>query len=171
MHGHRQLSAHTHLTLELVRITAYPSGLPVQLALTATGRPARRALHQTRPLTDLAVPSARWSSLNVWAGTADLAVADPYLAPPGSAGHRHRDLHLPQRAAVLAARPATGTDGDPDRRAAADRVTRQHDHREPGGDRTSIDTPPHLIHDSGHRPDGRLIPRSSGDLAISRATS
>ena len=82
MHGHRLLSAHTHLTLELTRITAYPSGLAVQLALTATGRPARRALHQTRPLTDPADPSARWSYLDVWAGTDYLAVADPYLPRP-----------------------------------------------------------------------------------------
>ncbi len=82
VHGRRLLTVRTHLTLELVRITAYPCGLALQLALTATGRPARRALHQTRPLTDPADPSAQWSYLDVWAGTDDLAVADPYFPRP-----------------------------------------------------------------------------------------
>ena len=81
-HDRLLLTESAHMTLELLRITAYPSGLAVQLALTATGRPARRAWHETRPLTDPADPSARWSYLDVWAGTDELTVADPYLHRP-----------------------------------------------------------------------------------------
>ncbi|MGV9869733.1 serine/threonine protein kinase [Rhodococcus koreensis] len=82
VHGRRLLTADTHLTLQLVHITAYPCGLALQLALSATDRPARRAVHETRPLTDPADPSARWSYLDVWAGTDDLSVADPYFSRP-----------------------------------------------------------------------------------------
>ncbi len=82
VHGRLQLSADTHLTLNLSRIIAYPSGLAVHLTLTATGHPAERAQHETRPLTDPADPSAQWSYLDVWAGTDYLAVADPYLHHP-----------------------------------------------------------------------------------------
>ncbi|MER2087725.1 hypothetical protein ACH49M_32290 [Rhodococcus qingshengii] len=39
-------------------------------------------MHQTRPLTDPADPSAQWSYLDVWAGTDDLTVADPYFPRP-----------------------------------------------------------------------------------------
>jgi hypothetical protein len=76
------LAADTQLTLDLLRVVAYPSGLAVHLTLTATGRPAERARHETRPLTDPADPAAHWSYLDVWAGTDDLAVADPYLHRP-----------------------------------------------------------------------------------------
>ncbi|WP_198602248.1 hypothetical protein [Rhodococcus opacus] len=38
------------MTLDLLRVVAYPSGLAV--TLTATGCPAERARHETRPLTD-----------------------------------------------------------------------------------------------------------------------
>ncbi|MGV9869383.1 serine/threonine protein kinase [Rhodococcus koreensis] len=90
VHGHRVLAADTHLTLELGRIVAFDSGLAVYLALTATGIPAERARHETRTLTDPADRSARWSYLEVWAGTDRIAVADPYLARPdlraGTAG-------------------------------------------------------------------------------------
>ena len=47
VHDRLPLTGNTDLNLELVRITSYPSGLAVQLALTATGRPARRAWHET----------------------------------------------------------------------------------------------------------------------------
>lgn len=39
VHRRRPLAAQTHLTLELVRITAFDSGLSVHLTLTANGRP------------------------------------------------------------------------------------------------------------------------------------
>ncbi|MFF2115584.1 hypothetical protein ACFVWH_45805, partial [Rhodococcus koreensis] len=63
VHGRLQLSADTHLTLNLSRIIAYPSGLAVHLTLTATGHPAERAQHETRPLTDPAdeVPPGKWT--------------------------------------------------------------------------------------------------------------
>ncbi|MGW5152988.1 serine/threonine protein kinase [Rhodococcus koreensis] len=84
------MAADTHLTLELGRIVAFDSGLAVYLALTATGIPAERARHETRTLTDPADRSARWSYLEVCAGTDRIAVADPYLARPdlraGTAG-------------------------------------------------------------------------------------
>lgn len=82
MHDHRVLAADPHVTLELGRIVAFGSGLAVYLALTATGIPAQRARHETRTLTDTADRSARWSYLDVWAGTDRIAVADPYLARP-----------------------------------------------------------------------------------------
>ncbi|MDF3313016.1 hypothetical protein P3H15_49775 [Rhodococcus sp. T2V] len=77
------LTAHPHLTLDLTRIVAYESGRAVHLALTATAGPARRAHHQTRPLTDPQDASAQWSYLDVWLGTIDhVAVADPFLPRP-----------------------------------------------------------------------------------------
>ncbi|UZG55272.1 serine/threonine protein kinase [Rhodococcus opacus] len=82
MHGHRGLAANPQVTLELGRIVAFDSGLAVYLALTATGIPAERARHETRTLTDPADRSARWSYLDVWAGTDRIAVADPYLTRP-----------------------------------------------------------------------------------------
>ena len=47
----------------------------------------------------------------------------------------------------------------------------RRDHREPGGGHTSVDALPHLIHNSGHWPEVRLVPRNSGYRAISPATS
>ncbi|MDF3311586.1 serine/threonine protein kinase [Rhodococcus sp. T2V] len=82
VHGRRLLSADAHLTLDLLRIVAYPSGLAVHLTLTATGQRAEQARHETRPLTNPADPSAQWSYLDVWAGTDELAVADPFLHRP-----------------------------------------------------------------------------------------
>ena len=82
MHGRRVLAAETDLTLELVRVVAFDSGLAVYLALTVTGVPADRARHETRPLTDPADLSARWSYLEVWAGSDRIAVADPYFPRP-----------------------------------------------------------------------------------------
>ncbi|MFD9666985.1 hypothetical protein ACFWAY_36160 [Rhodococcus sp. NPDC059968] len=67
------------MTLDLLRIAVYPSGIAVHLTLTATGHPAERARHEARPLTDPADPSAHRSYLNVWVGTDGLAVADPYF--------------------------------------------------------------------------------------------
>ena len=92
MHDGCVLSAPPHLTLHLARVVAYECGLAVHLALTATAGPARRAHHQTRPLTDPRDTSARWSYLDVWLGTLDhtIAVADPFLPRPdlytGTAG-------------------------------------------------------------------------------------
>ncbi|MFD9666979.1 serine/threonine protein kinase [Rhodococcus sp. NPDC059968] len=76
------LAADPQVTLELGRIVAFGSGLAVYLALTATGTPAQRAHRETRTLTDPADRSARWSYLDVSAGTDRIAVADPYLARP-----------------------------------------------------------------------------------------
>ncbi|MBC2642645.1 serine/threonine protein kinase [Rhodococcus wratislaviensis] len=113
MHDRLPLTSDTDLTLELVRITSYPSGLAVQLALTATGRPARRAWHETRPLTDPTDLSAHWSYLDVWLGTGDLAPADPYFLRPdlqaadaGICSYRSEPLYWlpasPARALTLA---------------------------------------------------------------------
>ncbi|PQP18988.1 serine/threonine protein kinase [Rhodococcus opacus] len=83
VHGHHRLATAHHLTLDLTRVVAYDAGLAVHLALTATADPARRARHQTRPLTDPRDLSARWSYLDVWLGILDhLVVADPYRARP-----------------------------------------------------------------------------------------
>ncbi|WP_368680677.1 serine/threonine protein kinase (plasmid) [Rhodococcus opacus] len=83
VHGHRLLATGEHLTLDLTRVVAYGTGLAVHLALTAAADPARRARHQTRPLTDPQDLSARWSYLDVWLGLVDhLGVADPYRSRP-----------------------------------------------------------------------------------------
>ncbi|MFC9363436.1 serine/threonine protein kinase [Rhodococcus sp. NPDC057014] len=82
VHGGRTLFAQPHLTLQLVRITAFEIGLNVHLALTAEGRSAVAARMQARPLTDARDSSARWSYLDVWIGTEQLAVADPYRTRP-----------------------------------------------------------------------------------------
>ncbi|MFD7012038.1 hypothetical protein [Rhodococcus jostii] len=98
VHGRRLLAADIQLTLELLRVVAYPSGL-AHLTLTATGCPAERARHETRPLTDPAEPSAHWSYLDVWAGTDDLAVADTRAstAPIGRTGPRGHAVTGPSR--------------------------------------------------------------------------
>ncbi|MFZ2176296.1 MAG: serine/threonine protein kinase [Rhodococcus sp. (in: high G+C Gram-positive bacteria)] len=85
VHGRRRLSAQTDLTLEVLRIVAFESGVSVHLALTATGAPAEKARHQTRPLTDPADHCARWSYLAVRAGVENTdaeAQADAYLPRP-----------------------------------------------------------------------------------------
>ncbi|PBC51466.1 serine/threonine protein kinase [Rhodococcus sp. ACPA1] len=83
VHDHRLLATGHHLTLHLNRVVAYDTGLAVHLALTAAADPARRARHQTRPLTDPQDLSARWSYLDVWLDVIDhLVVADPYRARP-----------------------------------------------------------------------------------------
>lgn len=83
VHGHYLLATGRHLTFHLTRVVVYDIGLAVHLALTATAGPARRARHQTRPLTDPQDLSARWSYLDVWLGIIDpLVVADPYRSRP-----------------------------------------------------------------------------------------
>jgi hypothetical protein len=83
VHGHHRLATDHHVRLDLTRVVAYGTGLAVHLGLTATADPARRARHQSRPLTDPQDLSARWSSLDVWLGLIDhLAVADPYRLRP-----------------------------------------------------------------------------------------
>ncbi|MFC9838765.1 serine/threonine protein kinase [Rhodococcus sp. NPDC127530] len=82
VHGHRLLATGHHVTLDLTRVVAYDTGLAVHLGLTATAGPARRARHQSRPLTDPRDMSARWSFLDVWLGIDHLVVADPYRPRP-----------------------------------------------------------------------------------------
>ncbi|WP_231868833.1 serine/threonine protein kinase [Rhodococcus opacus] len=115
VHDRLPLTRNTDLMLELVRITSYPSGLAVQLALTATGRPARRAWHETRPLTDPTDLSAHWSYLEVWAGSGDLAAADPYFPRPdlqaaasGICSYRSEPLYWLPTAPAWALTLATG---------------------------------------------------------------
>jgi hypothetical protein len=91
VHGRRVIAAEADLTLELVRVAAFDSGLAVHLALTVTGAAADRARYETRPLTDPADRSAGWSYLDVWVGVDRFAVADPYFPRPDvmgcAAGH------------------------------------------------------------------------------------
>ncbi|NDV10847.1 serine/threonine protein kinase [Rhodococcus sp. IEGM 248] len=83
VHGRRLLAADAHLTLDVIRIVSFESGLAVHLALTATGAPAEGARRQTRPLTDPDDWSAEWSYLTVWAAAENTdAEADPYLPRP-----------------------------------------------------------------------------------------
>lgn len=82
VHRRRHLATLPHLTLELIGITAFDTGLGVHLTLTADGRPALLARRETRPLTDARDDSAQWSYLDVWIGADRLAVADPYRTRP-----------------------------------------------------------------------------------------
>ncbi|MDV7246749.1 MULTISPECIES: serine/threonine protein kinase [Rhodococcus] len=86
VHGRRLLAADTHLTVELVQVVAFASGLGVHVALTATGRAAELAQYQTRPLTDPADESGRWSYLEVRAGIERTVFADPFLPTPDVQG-------------------------------------------------------------------------------------
>lgn len=83
VHGRRLPAAQTHLTLDLIRVVVFPSGVCVHLALTAAGVPAELARYQTRPLTDPDGHSARWSYLTVRAAV--LA----RCTPAGAGGDRH----------------------------------------------------------------------------------
>ncbi len=65
MHGPTILASKTHITLDLLGIVAFSSGIHVRLALTATGRAAERAHHETRSLSDPTDPDTQWSYLSV----------------------------------------------------------------------------------------------------------
>ncbi|AWK74792.1 hypothetical protein CBI38_27780 [Rhodococcus oxybenzonivorans] len=79
VHGPTVLAAHQGLTLQLNDITAYPSGMQLRLVLTATGRCAELAHHETRTLTDPEDYSGHWSYLSVFVTVGDIeGEADPY---------------------------------------------------------------------------------------------
>ncbi|MFE7423311.1 hypothetical protein [Rhodococcus sp. NPDC057529] len=79
IHGRRTLAAQENVSVELVAVFAYPGGLSLRLMVTATGAVAAAARHETRPLTDPADTSARWSYLLVRVRVDDQdAVADPF---------------------------------------------------------------------------------------------
>ncbi|MFC0454476.1 hypothetical protein [Rhodococcus jostii] len=79
VHGPLLLTTEEHLTLELFEVVAFPDGLHLRMALTATGRPAELAQYETRSLSDPDDPSTRWSYLSVRARVDDIeGEADPY---------------------------------------------------------------------------------------------
>ncbi|KAF0956762.1 hypothetical protein MLGJGCBP_00256 [Rhodococcus sp. T7] len=83
VHGHLALSTGEQLTLDLLAVRAFPEGLHLRMAVTATGRTATAALHQTRALTDPADLSAQWSYLAVRVRVDDCdADADPSFPKP-----------------------------------------------------------------------------------------
>ena len=85
VHGPTVLASKTHLTLDLLGIVAFSSGIHVRLALTATGRAAERAHHETRSLSDPTDPDTQWSYLSVLLQLGPVAgEADPYLPRSGS---------------------------------------------------------------------------------------
>ena len=59
------VTAEKDLTLELSSVTAFASGLVLQLAMRVTGIRADFARYETRPLTDPHDWSAQWSYLTV----------------------------------------------------------------------------------------------------------
>jgi hypothetical protein len=66
------------LSLRLAEVVAHPTGMLLRVELTARGRSADLARHETRPLDDPDDPSARWSYLAVNVQVDDMeGVADP----------------------------------------------------------------------------------------------
>ncbi|QHE72868.1 hypothetical protein [Rhodococcus sp. WAY2] len=87
VHGPSLLAASPCVRLELSEIVAYPSGMQLLLALTATDISAQIACHETRALTDRNDFSAHWSYLTVQIGVDDLhGEADPYCPVTTAAG-------------------------------------------------------------------------------------
>ncbi|MEU2003312.1 hypothetical protein ACH47B_20970 [Rhodococcus sp. NPDC019627] len=84
------IAAERDLTLELSAVTAFPSGLLLQLAMKVTGIRADFARYETRPLTDPHDWSARWSYLTVRVRADELdGLADPIHSsepPTGETG-------------------------------------------------------------------------------------
>ena len=83
------ITAEKDLTLELSAVTAFASGLLLQLAMRVTGIRADFARYETRPLTDPQDWSARWSYLTVLVRVDDRddvgGPADPlHPSEPGS---------------------------------------------------------------------------------------
>ena len=67
------------MSVELAAVLAYPAGLSLRMMVIATGAGAAVARYETRPLTDPADTSARWSFLVVQVRVDDQhAVADPF---------------------------------------------------------------------------------------------
>lgn len=78
VYGPVELATTRDLTLQLAEVVAHPTGLELRIELTATGRTADRARHETRPLDDPDDPSARWSYLAVHVRVDDVVgEADP----------------------------------------------------------------------------------------------
>ncbi|MDF3312754.1 hypothetical protein P3H15_48340 [Rhodococcus sp. T2V] len=78
VHAPVPITAEKDLTLELSAVTAFASGLLLQLAMRVTGIRADFARYETRPLTDPHDWSARWSYLTVLVLVDDLGgPADP----------------------------------------------------------------------------------------------
>src|SRR4051794_37727634 len=65
VHAPMPITAEKDLILELSSITAFASGLVLQLAMRVTGIRADFARYETRPLTDPHDWSAQWSYLTV----------------------------------------------------------------------------------------------------------
>ncbi|WP_368680523.1 hypothetical protein R1X32_09955 (plasmid) [Rhodococcus opacus] len=79
VHGERTLAALHCVRLQLSEILAYPTGMQLRLALTATEICGDIARHETRALTDREDFSAHWSYLTVHIRVDDLyGEADPY---------------------------------------------------------------------------------------------
>ena len=74
------IAAENDLTLELSAVTAFASGLLLQLAMKVTGIRAEFARYETRPLTDPHDWSARWSYLAVRPRLSSLSA--PARIPP-----------------------------------------------------------------------------------------
>lgn len=88
MLGPLPVAAEKDLSLELSWVTAFASGLLLQLALRVTGIRADFAHFETRSLTDPQDWSAQWSYLAVRVGVDELdGPADPlHLSEPASDG-------------------------------------------------------------------------------------
>ncbi|MFC9551863.1 hypothetical protein ACFTWF_13520 [Rhodococcus sp. NPDC056960] len=78
VHGPVELVTSRDLSLRLSEVVAHPTGMLLHIELTARGRSADLARHETRPLDDPDDPSARWSYLAVNVRVDDVeGVADP----------------------------------------------------------------------------------------------
>lgn len=59
VHGPVELVTSRDLSLRLAEVVAHPTGMLLRIELTARGRSADLARHETRPLDDPDDPSAR----------------------------------------------------------------------------------------------------------------
>ncbi|QSE84786.1 hypothetical protein [Rhodococcus koreensis] len=97
VHAPLPITAEKDLTLELSAVTAFASGLLLQLAMRVTGIRADFARYETRPLTDPHDWSARWSYLTVLVLVDDLdGPADPLhpTEPPSDESGPYRTTPL-----------------------------------------------------------------------------
>ncbi|MDT2005967.1 hypothetical protein FXW78_16685 [Rhodococcus opacus] len=79
VHGPVELVTSRDVSLRLSEVVAHPTGMLLHIDLTARGRSADLARHETRPLDDPDDPSARWSYLAVNVRVDDVeGVADPH---------------------------------------------------------------------------------------------
>lgn len=135
VYGPVELATTRDLTLRLAEVVAHPAGLELRIELTATGRTADRARHETRPLDDPDDPSARWSYLAV-----HVRVDDVVGKPTRATCSPRRGWPRPRHPNITPS---------PDTGSAPTRVGRDHPDRGVAGNRAAC---PDRRHPAGPQP-------------------